>query len=57
MACPNFKNGPKSGLRPLGVQAKKDVKFSLSIGREIGANLEAFTPWVKAFTPWVKIIS
>jgi hypothetical protein len=44
MACPNFKNGPKSGLRPLGVQAKKDVKFSLSIGREIGANLEAFTP-------------
>jgi hypothetical protein len=22
MACPNFKNGPKTGLRPLGVKHK-----------------------------------
>jgi hypothetical protein len=25
MACPNFKNGPKTGLRPIGV--KKEVCF------------------------------
>jgi hypothetical protein len=23
MACPNFKNGPKTGLRPLGVKVKR----------------------------------
>jgi hypothetical protein len=31
MACPNFKNGPKIGLRPLGVKlGKKLVKKKYS---------------------------
>jgi hypothetical protein len=25
MACPNFKNGLKTGLRPLGVKERKDT--------------------------------
>jgi hypothetical protein len=30
MACPNSKNGPKNGLRPLGVKgALKDVNIKL----------------------------
>jgi hypothetical protein len=27
MACPNFKNGPKNGLRPLGVKIEIFVKI------------------------------
>jgi hypothetical protein len=27
MACPNFKNGPKNGFRPLGVNHPKYSKF------------------------------
>jgi hypothetical protein len=35
MACPNFKNGPKTGLRPLGVKGTlgniEELFFLLSI--------------------------
>jgi hypothetical protein len=27
MACPNFQNGPKNGLRPLGVNASIHVNI------------------------------
>jgi hypothetical protein len=27
MACPNFKNGPKKGLGPLGVKFLHNVKY------------------------------
>jgi hypothetical protein len=33
MACPNFKNGPKTGLRPLGV---KQIIITDSCGIRIG---------------------
>jgi hypothetical protein len=32
MACPNFKNGPKKGLDPLGVKSYGISKFSAQQG-------------------------
>jgi hypothetical protein len=32
MACPNFKNGPKTGLRPLGVKTSCKFNFLVFFG-------------------------
>jgi hypothetical protein len=39
MACPNFKNGPKKGLGPLGVN-ENHVSSMLITNRQIGVKLK-----------------